>query len=336
MKCLYILLIVAAILNGGCKKDKQTPLAEANKPDDTQNAKPATWTVFNTTNSPLTNDQVNAITISKNDVKWIGTASGLLRLSDNHWTVYNTANSPLPSADIRALAVENDGTVWIGTDNGLARFNGATWAVYTTANSVLTNNAIKCITHDDLHNTTWIGTEEGFVKVTAGQWEYIDGPDVILSMAVDRNGALWLGTFNSFAFIGAIKKYHNGEWKSYRLDQLGYTSALPYALAVDKDNQILAALGGTVVKSVIRFDGQGWDEITRPENSRGLKAIALEGNRIWVAGTHLSEFGFKDSPQLSIPGSDSPIQCIAIDGKGRKWMGTIYGGLAVYGTALNN
>ncbi|WP_158824851.1 ligand-binding sensor domain-containing protein [Mucilaginibacter lacusdianchii] len=339
MKHPFLILTLITLLAAGCTKEKNQPTDAPDEdvkiPSDTTHTQTTRWTTFNISNSPLNSNQVNAIAIDKNDVKWIGTANGLYRLNGGKWTTFTPANSQLPSANIQALATEANGSLWVGTDKGIAKFDGTHWQVYNSANSVFTNNNIKCIAHDANRQITWIGTDDGFVKVTGtNQWEHLDGPDVILSMAVDHDGALWIGTFNSFAFIGIIKKYHNGQWTSYRLDQMGYTSAFPYGLVINSANQIYAVLGGTVAKSVICFDGQSWKEITKPENVRGLKTIALEGNKIWVGGIHLSEFGHKDSKLLSIPDTDSPIQCIATDNDDRKWLGTVYGGLAVYGKAV--
>ncbi|MBS7564551.1 hypothetical protein KHS38_09050 [Mucilaginibacter sp. Bleaf8] len=320
----------------GCKKDKISivdPPVKVPTPDTSTEA--GFWTIYNPSNSPLPNEQVNAIAIDKQDTKWIGTANGLAQLKGNKWTLFTPTNSSLPSADIRALAVANDGSVWIGTDKGVAHYNGTDWRIYTTTNSALTNGNIKCIVHDSRHNTTWIATDDGIVKIREGQQEHIEGPDVILSMAVDHDGALWLGTFNDLAFIGLIKKYTGGKWTSYRLDQLGYLSALPYGLVIDYENHPVVALAGTVVKSVIRFNGTQWNELTIPEKARGFKSLLMENTKVWIGGDALCLIGAKDTAPLRIPGTDSPIQCMALDSKNRKWVGTIYGGLAVYGVQLN-
>jgi ligand-binding sensor domain-containing protein len=320
-------LAAAFFTAAGCKKDNvvnntPTPVDHETYPE---------WINYNTSNSKLPNNQINAIAVDKNGTKWIGTANGLACLKGAEWTIYNTANSGLPSSIIQAVATEDDGTVWIGTDKGLAKFNGSNWLLYNTTNSVLTDARIKCIVHDHKHHTTWIGTEEGFVKVDyTNHWEHIYAGNVILSMAVDDNGDLWLGEFNDFAFIGMIKKYENGKFTTHRLDQLGYTSALPYSLSIDRNNNVVALLAGTVVKSVIRFNGNNWQEITRPEGARGLRALAIEEDRIWVGGATFSLFGDKNSPLITMPGTTSPILSMAIDKQGRKWLGTYDDGLAVY------
>jgi ligand-binding sensor domain-containing protein len=331
-RILTICLIATSILTGGCKKDRTAESPDTtNAPDETI----PEWVSYNTSNSTLPNNQINAIAIDRNDVKWIGTANGLVCIKGNNLTVYNTANSSLPSSFIQALAVESDGTLWIGTDKGLAKLKGTAWNVYTTANSVLTSNGIKCIAHDSKNKITWVGTEEDLVKVNSSDnFEYIVEAKVIQSMAVDHDGALWMGVFNDFAFIGLIKKYNNGQWTSYRLDQMGHTSALPYGMAIDKNNHVVALLAGTVMKSVIRFDGTAWAEIPRLNDARGLKAIAIEDDKIWVGGSTFSQFGEKNSPLIKLPDTDSPILSMAVDSKGRKWLGTYYGGVFAYNSNI--
>ncbi len=318
----FFLFFILLVLAPACKKEP--------------GAKPIEvipgWTIYTTSNSILPDNQVNAIAIGKNDTKWIGTANGLARIQEGKWTVFTTGNSPLPSGYITSLAVEESGLVWVGTDKGLASYNGEVWSVYTTQNSVLGYNCILSMIYDAGHKITYIGTEGDLVKVeNKNQFTLLeDTGNPILSLATDKHGALWVGTFNYFAFAGRIKKLENGLWSGFSLPDLGYPSAFPYALAIDKNNHALAVLSGTSSKTVARINNTVFEEIAAPENAGGLKALLVEGDKIWVAGKCLSVFGDKQSPCLSIPGTDSPIQAIAIDRKGYKWLGTFYGGIAVY------
>ena len=326
MKHLLSMLLLIAGLLAGCKND---PDEIVDQPEEKE------WVIYNTSNSKLPDNQVNAIAIDKKDVKWIGTANGLARLEGTSWTVYNPDNSGLPSAIIQALAVEENGAVWIGTDQGAARFDGTNWTVYKTGNSALEDNGITSMVHDSQRNVTWIGTEKNLAKFDGSKWESLDLADnLIMSLAVDKNGALWAGTFNHFAFIGSISKYDQEKWTVSRLDLKGYPSTFPFALAVDKQNAVLAVLGGTSVKSVVRISDGYWQEIVRPEKATGLKTILLEGDQIWVGGNTLALFGNAAAECLTIPESGSAISAMALDSKGRKWLGTVFGGLAVYQKSL--
>ncbi len=290
------------------------------------------WTLFNTLNSPLPDDQINALSIDKQDVKWVGTSKGLIRWQGNEWKTFDVNNSPLPSSYIQALAVEDNGTVWVGTNEGLARFNGIGWQVYTTINSPLTYRGITCITHDTQRKITYVGTEGSVIRINADdRWDIlIETDDPVLSLAIDRNGALWSGDFNFFAFVGRIRKYENGQWSSLNLATAGYPSSFPYSMIIDKDNRPVVALSGTSVRTVARVNGNALEEIPYSSTAEGIKVIAAEGNKIWLAGNRLSVLGDKNSPSFHIPGTDSPIQAIAIDSKGDKWLGTLYNGLTRY------
>lgn len=138
------LLVLAGslIISQGCKK--HTDSTELPTPDSIG----PMWVSYSVTNSSLPNDQVNAITIDNKDVKWIGTAGGLVRISGESWTVYSHENSPLPSSFIQALTVTEGGSVWVGTNKGLASFNGVEWSIYHKDNSVLKDNGIMSLAHD--------------------------------------------------------------------------------------------------------------------------------------------------------------------------------------------
>ena len=324
-----IFFLAITFFVSACRDSEKEVVTKPDEPDGTDSIE---WIIYNTANSRLPDNQVNTLAIDKKDVKWAGTAKGLVRIAGEEWSIFNTANSPLPSEYISALTVEENGTVWIGTDKGLARFDGKNWSVYTSKNSVLTNDNVTCITHDPKHGITWIGTDEGLIKTDKNNnWEHIDvGDNVLLSLVADQNGAVWVGVFKPFIFRGQINKYENGRWILHHLHDLGYTSAFPYGLAVDKNNAVLGVLAGTTVKAVVRISNNGLTEITRPDRARGLKTILLEDDKIWVGGACLSIFGSKSAECLTIPGQETHILTMALDNKGRKWMGTIFGGIAGY------
>lgn len=325
MRYLFKILLFLALSIQACKKDKPAPPVPSN-PDTT-----AKWVLYNSSNSALSNNQVNAIAIDKNDVKWIGTADGLIQIKGAVWTVFNNINSPLPSSFIRALAVESEGTLWVGTDAGLARFSKGQWSVYTRDNSILESNSITCMTYDAKNKLTYIGTDEGIIKIDSNNsWEFIYVSDLTLSLATDLQGNLWAGVFNPFAFAGKIRKYTKGQWVSYSLPDIGYASAFPYSLTADLENNIYTVLSGTSTSCVIRFKDNVWKEIEKPENARGLKVVVVQDNRVWVGGNTLTLCGNEQSSSFDIPRAGSNIQAMALDSKGRKWLGTIRDGLAVY------
>lgn len=322
---IYLILFITLIFSS-CKKDNTIiPDEELNRPDFPE------WVIYNKSNSNLTDNQINAISIDKNDVKWVGTAKGLIRINAESWDSFNSSNSLLPSNYIRAITVTDQGIAWVGTDMGLASYNGQKWSVFNTANSVLASNSITCITYDQKNERVWIGTDEGIVRIDKdGQWTLLYLTDLVISLTCDRDGNLWAGTFNPFSFTGKIKQYKNGRWNNYVLPEIGYPSAWPYSLASDLNNNLLAVLSGTAVKTLVRFDGNSWQEVQGPQDAYGLKSLLIEGTVLWVGGTRLSVFGSAQNKSINMPGINSGVLAMAKDKYGRKWLGTLSDGLVVY------
>lgn len=322
---LLIVISVTAVVSA-CKKPRNNPQP------DSPSAKPS-WQFFTTSNSRLPSPQINAIAVSKTNVKWIGTGNGLLRISGDSWTVYHAQNSGLPSSIILSLAVQDDGTIWAGTDKGLARFNGNNWFAYTPANSMLPDQTIMSLAHDSPHKRTWVGTAKGIVEIgEQDKWMLHDETEgeLPLSLATDQTGALWIGAHDPFSFRGSIKKFGNGGWTSYELDGMGYPSSFPYGIAVDKDNAVVAVLAGTSVRAVIKFTGAAWQELALPQNAPGMRAIALEQDNLWAGGSGFIQLSGAAPKVIDIPEKVNSILSLAVDQQGYKWLGTLDNGLAVY------
>jgi hypothetical protein len=84
-----------------------------------------TWQNYNTGNSVLINDTVQAITHDGSGALWLGTRDGISIYHNGVWTAYHSQNSTLTAPDIRALKFDGYGNLWVGTmQNGLFKFAG--------------------------------------------------------------------------------------------------------------------------------------------------------------------------------------------------------------------
>lgn len=118
------------------------------------------FSIYNTSNSKLPENNIAAVAVQKNRVAWFGTQnSGVVRYTGFEWTVFDTANSDIPSNTIQAITT-SEPEIWIGTNAGVAVFDGQLWKAYTTDNSELPSNDIKRIAIDKKGNV-WIGTFGG-------------------------------------------------------------------------------------------------------------------------------------------------------------------------------
>src|SRR5687767_3034911 len=121
-------LLLAGLISSCQKGDGSIPLPT-----------PGPFINYTTQNSPLPDNQVNAISVVGTTV-WIGTQNGLARLFNGTWQIFTASNSSLPSPVVLSIAAAGENCVWVGTDNGLVHYCQNKWTQYTTSNSRLQNN----------------------------------------------------------------------------------------------------------------------------------------------------------------------------------------------------
>lgn len=293
------------------------------------------WKYYSTANSALPDNFINSIAFDeKNNIKWVGTSNGLVRINGNNWKVYTMTNSLLPSSFISALSIDENGKLWVGTDKGLVSFDGINWQVFTDTNSILKSNGITSIVHDSTNLYTWVGTEKGLVRIGRSNWDLFDENnnlfvEHILSLAIGKNGKIWIGAFDHFRFRGMLYSYDGIEWKIEALDKMGYPSMFPIALSAEESG-VWLGMRGTTPSRLVHINSANWKEV-ETANIFGLSAIALQNNHIWVGGRGIGTI--EKTPgqrwQSVIINNENPINVIAIQNDGTKWIGTSGGGLIV-------
>jgi ligand-binding sensor domain-containing protein len=318
------------------------------------------WTVYDTSNSGLPKNDINAIAIDASGNKWIGTNGGLAKFDGVTWTVYTISNSGLPSNYINSIAIDTSGNKWIGTSFGLAKFDGATWTVYNDTNSGLPEKYILSMAIDAGENL-WIGTSHrGLAKFDGAAWtvynDSISGLRYkgVWSIAIDGSGNPWIGTFFSgsslHTSVFGLAKFDGTAWRVYDTSNSGLPDNWVSSIAIDgSGNKWIGTNGG-----LAKFDGAAWTVYDTsnsglPDNRVWAIAIDGSGNK-WIGnGGGLAKFDGAHWTIYSSSNSGLPnnfITSIVIDENGNKWIGTILGGLAVFsggntavtikhGTALN-
>ena len=132
------------------------------------------WTPYNTSNSGLASNNVEAIAIESGDVKWFGGCvinetmhcplvvclDAVVSRFDGGWSnLY-----PPAGTTITAIAVDWRGHKWFGTrQHGVSEFDGANWMIYDDSNSGLQSNNITAIATDNEWNI-WFATYGGGVS----------------------------------------------------------------------------------------------------------------------------------------------------------------------------
>lgn len=293
------------------------------------------WTFYQTENSPLPGNQVQALAIDGANVKWIGTANGLASFDGEQWKVYNESNSALPSSFITSITIDAAGAVWVGTNKGLSSLQSGKWTVIPFT----LGDAITTLHYDSATHTLWTGTERGLVKYKDDVWTRYDDSNspielFICSIAVDKDGFVWVGTFDHFNFQGRLWKYDGTHWQLTRLEHKGFPSTFPQALAMDTDNTLWMGISGTSSGGFIRTDGETWNVFDRQATGypAGLKSMVFSGKSKWFGGGAglllYREGDFKIYNSKNSPLPDDFVYSLAADRAGTLWIGTVSGGLA--------
>ena len=80
------------------------------------------WTIYNPDNSDLPHVTVLSLAFEGDDIIWVGTVKGLVRIQGDVWKVYDGSNSPIASELVTALYVDSKNQKWIGTASGVSLF----------------------------------------------------------------------------------------------------------------------------------------------------------------------------------------------------------------------
>src|ERR1700691_3585601 len=176
------------------------------------------WSVFDTENSDLPNNQVLALAPAPDGALWVGTLGGLGRLdAQDQWQSYTQASTKggLSYDYVSALAPAPDGALWVGTyrgglvgtNGGLGRLDAqGQWQSYTQASTKggLSYDYVSALAPAP-DGALWVGTYRGGLgRLDAkGQWQsYTQAStkgglsyDYVSALAPAPDGALWVGTY---------------------------------------------------------------------------------------------------------------------------------------------
>jgi ligand-binding sensor domain-containing protein len=253
----------------------------------------ANWTVYDTSNSSLPDNDVYCLAVDNNGDIWIGTDGGLAKYNGTNWTVYYNSNSGLPYNYITSLAIDRSGNKWIGTGGkslsfpifspyekgkGLAKYDGINWTVYDTSNSGLPDNGVNCLAID-LTGNIWVGTwDEGLAKYDGTNWTIYNTSNsglpnnVVKCLNIDGSENIWIGTRG-----GGLAKYDGENWTVYNTSNSGLPSNWVDYLAIDENgNKWIGTNGGGLavfneggivsVKKLEKKDGHYPDKFILSQN----------------------------------------------------------------------
>lgn len=172
------------------------------------------------------NIQFNTICQRDNGEFWVGTQSGLLKLTEKDG-IFNLSDffinnvndeSSIPGNQIISLYTDNEGILWVGTRfSGLAKYDPYKQHIFrymhnpSVANTIHSND-VRAISEDSNGNI-WIGFRNqglNYINAATGIVKYFDsgnaGNDRLLNNSIralylDQSGKLWVGYYGGFAKV---------------------------------------------------------------------------------------------------------------------------------------
>jgi len=205
------------------------------------NEKTGKWKTYNIPEGLGDAFVYGVMTASNGDI-WIATWSGANRIRGGNlddrskWDLYTVENTKggVPNDWIYGLAEGKNGDIWLATEGGMARFSNNRWENWNHARGL-------GATYDRVKNDIAFKNDPGKQSVHHAKQKQEMGlldvdvaynPNYVVSLAVDRQGAVWAGTWG-----GGLSRFDGKKWTSYTT-----TEGLPgnhiFMLRVDEKDQL--------------------------------------------------------------------------------------------------
>jgi len=162
----------------------------------------------------LPQNNVLAITRTRDGYLWLGTEEGLARFDGARFVVFDQRNSPgLRNDSVTTLLEDREGNLWIGTLGGLFRMTRGVIAAYPEPQG-LSGKYVTSL-YLDRQGALWVATDGGGVgRLLNGQFTAYNAQNglasnTVFAMSGDADGSVWLGTH------GGLNRWKEGKLASY-------------------------------------------------------------------------------------------------------------------------
>jgi ligand-binding sensor domain-containing protein/signal transduction histidine kinase len=262
----------------------------------------------------LTNAFVRVIYEDSKGTIWVGTDSGLFRLSAERLERMD-ARDGIPAIAVHAIHEDRRGQLWIGGSKFL-RLVGASAVDYNLGGEA-SQNRVKSIT--DTHDgTVWVGTVSGLQRMAPQDASFKPVPEVKGTVRIMRemsDGTLWIGTIGR-----GVLTYRDHRFSAIAVpDPLPSNTILNLFEDVEK-NIWIGTQGGmlrlikTPVRTVKLPDAADSDAETVYQDRSG---------DLWVAAVNLFRVHDGKAAPYRFPGiSGVRVRNVFRDRDGALWIGT--------------
>jgi ligand-binding sensor domain-containing protein len=157
---------------------------------------------------------------AKNGDVWIATWSGVNRIKGgdlkdrSKWELHTVESTKggLPNDWVYGLAEGRNGEIWLGTEGGLSRFANGQWEAWNHAKGLgapyeKVKNAID-FNNDPARQSEHHARQKQEMGLANINVAY--NPNYIISLAVDKDGAVWAGTWG-----GGLSRFDGQTWTQH-------------------------------------------------------------------------------------------------------------------------
>ena len=302
-----------------------------------------TWTIYDSKNSGLKNNNINCLITDKKSRIWIGSCSGVFVFDGLTWLWYKEEEIGLESSIIFSINIDSEGKIWAGTNSGLSFFDGEKWQSFSTVNSELQSNLINDISFES-NNIIWLATDgAGVHRYINDKWENYNKDNsglldnYIISTYVDSKNNKWFGSG-----YGRIYCYNDTTWCIYDstncilpFDSTFTSNPLATINAISEDKNGNMWFGTKM--GLYFYNGTDWKKVTISGTlpSNNITAISVDQkNQKWY-GTFKGVSVDKNGEWQTFNTLNSNIQAdminaIAADSSGNVWIATENKGAVIY------
>ncbi|MCU7497153.1 MAG: T9SS type A sorting domain-containing protein [Ignavibacteria bacterium] len=302
----------------------------------------STFTVYNTSNSSLTNNNISSIAIDGKGNKWLGTSyGGVVKFNDTTFTSCGIYIPGLQVTGVPSIAIDRKSNIWAiivdGDHNDLLMYNGSSWTKYDTSNSLLRGKTISSLAFDK-HGNKWIGTDEGLFVYNDTTWNtYNTGNSklpykTVYSVAIDQNDSKWIGTKSG------IVKFDGSTWETSTAPITESQYSRVFSIVVDKLGNKWTASNDESDYYLFKFDGKTWTEYNTSNTAmsffsgrRSILSITQDqqGNR-WFGTTNNGLVKYDGNTWTTYTPNNSGMPSyyctsVNVDHQGIMWLGTLAG-----------
>ena len=288
------------------------------------------WVQYTMSNSGLPSNSVGTVLIDSNNVKWITTGNGFVRLKGNTWTVYDTTNSGMPSNWCTSVVKDMKNNLWIRIlDIGYVKYDGINWTVYNDESTGYGVHSSTCISIDSINNK-WVCYASGLLKYNDTIWtRYHTGNSGIPSNGVYQvfceGNIVWVGTVEAGA-----GRYNGQTWTTYNVYNSGLPSNFIYKINRDLNNNIWFATynEGAAKFNYIQNQWTLYNTYNSSIPSNYVKVVYIDNNNVKWIGTMNGFAIFNDTTWQVFPYSlTGNVSNFAKDKYGNMWL---CGGIGLY------